>query len=146
METRTAATRNGSPSTGHPPAWATGFNTSFGPKERLANSEDSVARLMAEQRGRLQLVFLTRLSGVRSTLLLPVTFLLGAELESAANFGVFARPMRRTRLSRQRLTRSRQSTWAAALSMAAQLIRAASPGKPFYRLTVPAPPLTITST
>src|SRR5437016_541748 len=63
METRTAATRNGSPSTGHPPAWATGFNTRFGPKERLANSEHSVARLMAEQRGRLHLLFLTHLSG-----------------------------------------------------------------------------------
>src|SRR5437016_14540564 len=119
METRTAATRNGSPSTGHPPAWATGFNTSFGPKERLANSEDSVARLMAEQRGRLRLVFLTRLSGVRLTWLAMGIFLSAAGIPVAAS-GAFGRATRRTRPSHPRLTRSRQSTWAAASFTAAR--------------------------
>src|SRR5713101_6715840 len=99
-----AATRNGSPLTGRPPAWATVFNTSFGPNSPLASSEDSVARRTPERHGRLRLVFLTRLSGVRLTSPAMEIFLSVAGIQEAV-FGAFGRPTRRTRLLRPRLTR-----------------------------------------
>src|SRR6266481_3740520 len=102
-----AATRNGSPLTGLPPAWGTVSNTSFGRNSPLASSEDSVAQLMAERRGRLRSVFLTLLSGGPSTLPAMEIFSSVAGIQEAV-FGAFGRPTRRTRPLRQRLTRSQQ--------------------------------------
>ena len=109
----TAAIRNGSLSTGRPPAWVTASNISFGPKSSLASSEDSVARPMAEQRGRVRSVFPTLLSGEHSTWPPMETFSSAAGIQEAV-FGAFGRPTHRTRLLRRLLTRSQQSTWAAA--------------------------------
>src|SRR5439155_26162705 len=106
-EAHTAAIRNGSPLTGPPPAWATVFNISFGPNSPLASSEDSVARRTPERHGRLRLVFLTRLSGVRLTSPAMAIFSSAAGIQVAAS-GAFGRPTRRTRLLRPRLTRSQQ--------------------------------------
>src|SRR5438477_10891326 len=116
-ELHTAATRNGSPLTGLPAAWATAFNTSFGPNPSLASSEDSVVRLMAEQRGRLRSAFPILLSGEHSTWPAMVIFSSAAGIPTAV-FGAFGRATHKTRVSRQLLTRSRQLTWAAAWFLA----------------------------
>src|SRR5947208_6845544 len=107
-----AATRNGSPLTGLPAAWVMDSNTSFGRRYSLASSEDSVVRLMAEQRGRLRSAFPIRLSGERSMWRAMAIFSSAAGILAAA-FGAFGRATHKTRVSRQLLTRSRQLTWAA---------------------------------
>jgi hypothetical protein len=62
---------------------------------------------------RLRSAFLTHLSGERLMWPAMAIFLLAAGIRAAV-FGAFDRPTRKTRLSRRRLTRLRQSTWAAA--------------------------------
>ena len=128
-----------------PTSMGHGFQYQFWTEFAAASSEDSVARPTPERHGRLRLVFLTRLSGVRLTWPAMGIFLSAAGILVAAS-GAFGRATRRTRPSRQRLTRSRQSTWAAALFSEVQSIRADSLAKSSLLSTAPAAPLTTTST
>src|SRR5207249_112875 len=137
-EVRTAATRNGSLLIGPPPVWGTAFNTSFGLSSLLATSADLAGPPTAERRGSLPSVFRILLNGEHSMSPPTVTCLSAAALaHSAASFGAFARLTRRTQMSRPHLTRSLQSTWAAAPFMAALSIRTDWPVKCSWRLTVP---------
>src|SRR5439155_18720451 len=64
---RTVATRNGPPSIGHPRAWVTAFNTSFGLASSLVTLGHLAVPPMAGSPGRLRLTFPTLLSGEHST-------------------------------------------------------------------------------
>src|SRR5207253_5574933 len=95
---RTAAIRNGSPSTGRPAAWGMAFNTSFGPITTLATPAGSAGPPMPAPRGRVRFLFPIILSGDHSTWH-PTVICTSAVETAAALFGVFARLMRKTQMS-----------------------------------------------